>query len=107
MQHKKTLITAEGRGTGNRILTAEAFQALADVPPELEWFANLRSARTRREYADDLRDFQRFVGIKHPEEFRLITRAHVIAWRDDLQHRQLIRVQGIWTPVSEQKFARM
>jgi len=26
----------------------------------------------------------RFNGIVQPEEFRTVTRAHVIAWRDDL-----------------------
>jgi integrase/recombinase XerD len=25
----------------SRLLTAEAYQRLADVPPEIEWFANL------------------------------------------------------------------
>jgi site-specific recombinase XerD len=29
----------------------------------------------------------RFVGIKQPEEFRLVTRAHVLAWRRDLGDR--------------------
>jgi integrase/recombinase XerD len=27
--------------TSNRALTAKEFQGLADVPPEVEWFANL------------------------------------------------------------------
>ena len=27
--------------TNNRALTAKEFQGLADVPPEVEWFANL------------------------------------------------------------------
>ena len=30
-----------------------------------------------------------FTGIKRPEEFRTVTRAHVIAWRDDLARREL------------------
>ena len=30
-----------------------------------------------------------FVGIHKPQEFRRITRAHVIAWRDDLKQRSL------------------
>jgi len=34
-------------------------------------------------------DFMRFTGIVRPEEFRTVTRAHVIAWRDDLQRRGL------------------
>jgi hypothetical protein len=31
----------------------------------------------------------RFAGIRRPAEFRIITRAHVIAWRDDLVARRL------------------
>jgi hypothetical protein len=70
-----------------RLLTAAAFQGLSDVPPELEWFANLRSAATRRAYENALQDFMSFTGIRKPEEFRAVTRAHVIAWRDDLTQR--------------------
>jgi site-specific recombinase XerD len=29
----------------------------------------------------------RFTGIVKPDEFRSVTRAHVIAWRDDLTKR--------------------
>ena len=58
-------------------------------PPELEWFANLPNARTRRAYPRDITDFTAFVGMARPEEFRRITRAHVIAWRKDFEHRQL------------------
>ena len=72
-----------------RLLTAEAFQHLADVPPEVEWFANLNNKATRRAYENALADFMRFTGIKKPEEFRDVTRAHVIAWRDDLLQRTL------------------
>ena len=72
-----------------RLLTADAFQQLADVPPEFEWFANLGNAHTRRGYERALRDFMRFTGIARPEEFRIVTRAHVIAWRDDLKQRGL------------------
>jgi hypothetical protein len=49
------------------------FQALADVPIEAEWFANLGSAQTRRAYQNDLKSFMAFAGIgwldaieKHP-----------------------------------------
>ena len=31
----------------------------------------------------------KFVGIVRPDEFREITRSHVIAWRDDLKYREL------------------
>ena len=71
-----------------RALTAVEFYKLADVPPEIEWFANLRNPNTRAAYHNDLREFQRFAGITGPEEFRTVTRAHVIAWRKDLEQRQ-------------------
>jgi site-specific recombinase XerD len=67
-----------------RLLTAAEFQGLADVPPEIEWFANLGCAATRRAYEAAIRDFMVFAGVVRPEEFRTVTRAHVIAWRDDL-----------------------
>jgi integrase/recombinase XerD len=70
-------------------LTAAAFQGLAAVPPEIEWFANLGNRATRRAYQNALADFMRFTGIAKPQEFRLVTRAHVIAWRDDLARREL------------------
>jgi len=73
----------------NSVLTAQQFQGLAAVPPEMEWFANLGNASTRRAYETALQDFVRFTGIQQPEEFRTVTRAHVIAWRDDLVRRAL------------------
>jgi site-specific recombinase XerD len=71
-----------------RALTAKEFLDLADVPPEIEWFANITNRQTRRAYQNDLRDFMRFAGIKSPEEFRVVTRAHLIAWRKDLEARE-------------------
>ena len=35
-------------GNGERALTAAEFQGLAEVLPELEWFANIKSAKTRQ-----------------------------------------------------------
>ncbi len=77
-----------GTGKGNLLSRAE-FQQLAEVPPEIEWFANLGNPRTRRAYMIDLRDFMDFVGIRRPEEFRIVSRAHVIAWRKSLEQREL------------------
>ncbi len=74
---------------GNRLLTAAEFHQLADVPPEVEWFANLSNPHTRRVYQNAIADFMRFTGIERPEEFRTVTRAHIIAWRDDLVRRGL------------------
>jgi site-specific recombinase XerD len=73
----------------DRRLTAAEFQGLAEVPPELEWFENLKNPGTKRIYKNAIRDFMRFTGIIRPEEFRIVTRAHVIAWRDDLERRQI------------------
>ena len=47
----------------NRPLTAAEFQGLAEVPPELEWFANITNAKTRRAYQFDVRDFTRFCCV--------------------------------------------
>lgn len=71
------------------LLTRAEFQQLADVPPEVEWFANIDNARTRRAYRIDLQDFMQFVGIRQPIEFRIVTPAHVLAWRKHLEARQL------------------
>ena len=79
----------DGSRAGGALLTQEAFQRLAEVPPEVEWFANLASPATRRAYETALQDFQSFVGLQRVEEFRVVTRAHVIAWRDDLVGRAL------------------
>jgi integrase len=72
-----------------RRLTAPEFQGLSEVPPELEWFANLDNPRTRRAYERDVRDFMGFIGIHVPAEFRTVSRAHLIAWRKDLERRAL------------------
>src|ERR1019366_10242689 len=75
----------------NRLLTAAEFHRLADVPPEAEWFANLGNPNTKRPYENAVKDFMRFTGIVRPEEFRIVTRAHIIAWRDDLVRREIGR----------------
>jgi site-specific recombinase XerD len=75
--------------SGERLLTKVEFQRLADVPPEAEWFANLTNENTKRAYRNDVTSFMRFVGIAQPEDFRSVTRAHVIAWRKSLEKRKL------------------
>ena len=75
--------------SGSRKLTAREFQVLADVPPEAEWFANIDNEGTRRIYATSLREFMAFVGIAKAEDFRIVTRAHVIVWRKQLEERTL------------------
>lgn len=73
----------------SRALTAPEFHELAQVPPATEWFVNLDNANTRRAYRNDLREFMAFVGISAPGKLRLVTRAHILAWRADLERRQL------------------
>ena len=72
-----------------RVLTSPEFHQLALVPPEAQWFANLDSAQTRRAYQSDLKAFMAFTGIVQPEEFRAVTRGHVLAWRADLENQGL------------------
>jgi site-specific recombinase XerD len=72
-----------------RRLTGAEFHQLAAVPAEAEWFANLDNPRTHRAYRIDLQDFMSFAGIARPDEFRLVTRAHVLAWRKTLEERTL------------------
>jgi hypothetical protein len=42
---------------------------------------------TKRAYPTAISDFMRFTGIARPEEFPAVTRAHVIAWREELRTR--------------------
>ena len=72
-----------------RALSVAQFKTLAEVPPEIEWFANLTNANTRRAYEQDINDFMAFAGLRQPEQFRDITRAHVIAWREQLVGQEL------------------
>lgn len=74
---------------GERRLTAAEFQGLTAVPAAVEWFANLANPRTRRAYQGDLEDFCQFVGLHSPEQFREVTRVHVLAWRRQLEQRGL------------------
>jgi integrase/recombinase XerD len=73
----KSLAKNEGQGDNNktlvvkecaRVLTAAEFHRLSEVPPAIEWFANIRNEKTRRAYRRDVQDFMRFVGIHAPEE---------------------------------------
>ena len=76
------------RGKTERALTPAEFYRLAEVPPEVEWFGNLRNRHTRKAYANDIKEFMAFVGIREAQSFRSVTRAHIIAWRDALERDQ-------------------
>jgi site-specific recombinase XerD len=71
------------------VLGAEAFRRLADVPAEVEWFADIQNPNTRDAYRRDVGQFMAFLGIEAPEDFRQVARAHVIAWRKDLEALRL------------------
>ena len=68
-------------------LTRSEFERLANIPPEEEWLANIRNHKTRRAYRRDVREFVAFSRSISFEELRSVTRAHVIAWRKDLEAR--------------------
>jgi site-specific recombinase XerD len=72
-----------------RRLTSAEFHQLAAVPAEAEWFRNIDNPQTRRAYKADLKDFMDFTGITRHEDFRIVTRSHLTAWRDDLKARKL------------------
>ena len=74
---------------GTRLLSRAEFFGLAELPPEHEWFASIDNAHTRRAYQNDIRDFMNFTGIERPEEFRIVTRGHVLAWRKSHEAREL------------------
>lgn len=82
---KDMIVVAESE----RRLTAAEFQQLSTVPAAVEWFANIDNPRTRRAYQADLEDFCGFVGLSVAEEFRSVNRAHVLAWRAQLEQRGL------------------
>ena len=84
--HSTDLTTVE---RGGRILTAEQFHQLTDVPAVLVWLGNIDNPNTRRSYQGTVEAFVGFCGIEQPDELRQVTRAHVIAWRRDLEAQGL------------------
>ena len=80
----KALITVK-----KNVLTAAQFKKLADVPPELEWLANITNEKTCRAYKIAVSEFSEFLGLRKPEDFRSVTRAHVMAWREMLEGQEL------------------
>jgi site-specific recombinase XerD len=74
---------------GTRLLSRAEFFGLAELPPEHEWFASIDNTHTRRAYQNDIRDFMTFTGIERLEEFRIVTRGHVLAWRKSHEAREL------------------
>jgi len=88
---KQELIKAENTGAPvlRRALTPAQFGDLAELSPELEWLANLTNPKTRRAYKIDVEEFIAFAGLGGIAKLRAVTRAYVIAWRKDLEQREL------------------
>jgi len=91
-------VVTETRGSGQakdlvavkqRSLTAAQYGDLADVQSGIEWLANITSPKTRRTYKIDMSKSSAFAGLRGPAQLRTVTRAHVIAWRNDLEARGL------------------
>ena len=70
---------------GERELAHASFYQFSDVPPELEWFANIANAHTRRAYRNDVTGFMALFGMKDARQFREVTRSHLLAWRKHLE----------------------
>jgi integrase/recombinase XerD len=95
--HYRVRNTINGQAVANelvstnseRTLTPKQYSDLADVPPELEWLANITNAKTRRAYKVDVAEFVAFTNLKDHSELRTVARAHVIAWRKDMESRSL------------------
>jgi integrase/recombinase XerD len=62
--------------TKARALSAKEFLDLADVLPEIKWFANITNPQTRHAYQNNLKDFMRFACITNSEVLRVVTRGH-------------------------------
>ena len=70
-------------------LTPAEFNVLSDIPPELEWLANITDSKTRRTYKVDVAEFLAFSGLREIKLLRAVARSHVIAWRKDMEARSL------------------
>ena len=65
----RVLVTTPS-GPPRRTLSLAEAEAVAALPPELEWLGNLPSPRTRRAYRADVEDFRRFAGLPDTAAFR-------------------------------------
>jgi integrase/recombinase XerD len=70
-------------------LTPAQYSHLADIPPEVEWLANITNLKTRRFYKCDVAEFMAFTGLRDSSLLRSVVRSHVIAWRKDMESRAL------------------
>jgi integrase len=83
----------------SRRLTASDFQRLADVPPEIEWFANIDNPSTRRAYENAINDFMRFNRARLLRRAGLCDLAHSLratAATNALDHQAYIAKVQEW-----------
>jgi len=80
--------------SAKRHLTSSEFQQLAAVPAAMRLFFSLDNPRTRRAYQNNLEDFCTFVLLTGTEKFRVVTPAHILAWRAQLENRRIVVVRG-------------
>ena len=59
---------------GKESLTPAQFSGLSDVPPELEWLANITNAKTRHAYKSDVAEFILFTGLQEHAGLRTWSR---------------------------------
>ena len=89
MKHDSDQKAITTRSSAGRLLTAEQFHRLTDVPAAFVWLGNIDNPNTKRAYQNDVEAFVAFCGIEQPDELRLVTRAHIIAWRTQLEGQAL------------------
>ena len=87
--HSKAVASELVSINSERNLTPDQYRDLADIPPELEWLANITNAKTRRAYKVDVAELISFTNLKDHSATRTVTRAHVIAWRKNMESRRL------------------
>jgi site-specific recombinase XerD len=68
---------------------ASPMQTRAKMPPACKWLTHFTNANNYRASQQDSNDFPVFAGLHRPEDFRTVTRAHVIAWREALGKQAL------------------
>jgi len=80
-------------GKKKSILTDKSYHTLADVPDEKEFLDNLRakSKQTLRAYKLDIEEFKTYITIHKPQDFRMVTRKHIIDWIKILEEKSLAK----------------
>lgn len=100
--------------TPNQIAPVSPAEVWAALPEENIWLANFTSPQTRASYKNAVSDFIGFTGVQTSAELYALTRAHVIAWRDDLMAHgasprtvanRLSAVSSLYAHLCEQQLA--